>query len=131
MVEITKTFGKTHERQTLRSLLETIAIELAPQYEGELRVKRHEHDSDMGFGFDPSYFYVEQKIPGKGFLHLFPKKIMIFASPDRDLSGDNGQKELIIDLFHVDDRAESVIKKYFEQYSQEHGIKKVEMRRGY
>lgn len=131
MTKVTETTGRQTQVRLLTNMLEDIAQDLAPQYEGNVVVRRYGPDTDMYIpGYRP-FLYVAEEKPGKRFLGIFPRteRRILFAANEGFHGGACGKKDMHTCL--ADDKAEAVVKKYLDQYVKEHGVTEVHMQRGF
>ncbi len=107
----------------LRDMLESIAKELAPRYNGRLVIRRYEPID--GFRYVPGdhpYLYIEEEIRGRGFLGISrTERRMIFAVNEGFGGEAYGRKSMNIYL-PSDDIAEEVVRRHLTNYTKRHNV---------
>ena len=129
MKKTNETIRPQTEVEILGGLLENIAQELAPLYQGELVVAEKKPSTDFPCVMTSacrSYIYIVEERKVRGFLGIFPKteRTIIFAIDEGFYGGAYDLKNM--NVYLGDDESVEVIKKNLDQFIEEHNITKVQ-----
>lgn len=125
MTEFIETLGEKTKENLLRNMLENLASELAPQYEGKVVIKRYKKYADMYDVIDPHQNVIEEKSRKLfGILPITKRKTILEVNENYgNRTGDKRFSDIYVYL--RDSNAEAVVKKYINQFAEEQGIKQI------